>query len=69
MKKNEVKLNVKDKSVLTFLKIELFDRSQMSGKVLLNTYIYQSEKYDDVAIKLVLKDFSVCLTSDDSSVN
>lgn len=100
----KVKLNVKDKSVLTFLlerlleyrpdersgmrdmrdvsvyhlmrdemffkkecgievgetvKIELFDRAQMSGKELLNTYVYEAEKYDDVAIKLVLKDFSV----------
>jgi len=100
----KVKLNVKDKSVATFLeerllgykpderngingirensayhlmqdemffkkecgieigetvKIELFDRAQMSGKELLNTYVYEAEEYDDVAIKLVLKDFSV----------
>jgi hypothetical protein len=100
----ETKLNVKDKSVATFLeerllgykpderngmngmrensayhlmrdemffkkecgieagekvKIELFDRSQMSGKELLNIYVYEAEKYDDVAIKLVLKNFSV----------
>lgn len=41
------------------VKIELFDRAQMSGKELLNTYVYEAEKYDDVAIKLVLKDFSV----------
>jgi hypothetical protein len=102
--KMETKLNVKDKSVATFLeerllgykpddrngmngmrensayhlmkdemffkkecgieigetvKIELFDRAQMSGKELLNTYVYEAEKYDDVAVKLVLKDFSV----------
>lgn len=43
------------------VKIELFDRAQMSGKELLNTYVYEAEKYDDVAIKLVLKDFSVYL--------
>lgn len=100
----ETKLNVKDKSVATFLeerllgyksderngmngmrensayhliqpemffkkecgieigetvKIELFDWAKMSGKELLNTYIYEAEKYDDVAIKLVLKEFSV----------
>lgn len=102
--KMEAKLNVKDKSVQTFLeerllgykpderngmggmrdgsayhlmrdemffkkecgievgetvKIELFDRAQMSGKELLNAYVYEAEKYDDVAIKLVLKDFSI----------
>lgn len=43
------------------VKIELFDRSKMSGKELLNTYVYEAEKYDDIAIKLVLIDFSVSL--------
>ena len=100
----EVKLNVKDKSVATFLeerllgykaddrngmgnmrdgsayhlmrdemffkkdcgiaigetvKIELFDRAQMSGKELKNIYIYKAEQYDDVAIKMVLDNFTV----------
>lgn len=41
------------------VKIELFDRAQMSGRELLNTYVYEAEKYDDIAIKLVLKDFFV----------
>lgn len=100
----EVKLNVKDKSVATFLeerllgykandknvmngrfddsayhlmrdemffkkdcgievgetvKIELFDRSQMSGKELKNIYTYKAEQYDDVAIKMVLENFTI----------
>ena len=41
------------------VQIELFDRAQMSGKELLNTYIYKAESYDDVAIRLVLIDFYV----------
>ena len=100
----EVKLNVKDKSVATFLedrllsykpndrngmngihessayhlmrdemffkkdcgiavgetvKIELFDRAQMSGKGLNNIYVYKAEQYDDVAIKMVLDNFTI----------
>ena len=103
----EVKLNVKDKSVQTFLeerllgykaddrngmgsmrdgsayhlmkdemffkkdcgiavgetvKIELFDRTQMSGKELKNIYIYKAEQYDDVAIKMVLDNFTIELS-------
>lgn len=41
------------------VKIELFDRSQETRKELINTYIYRCEKYDDIAIKLVLIDFKV----------
>ena len=41
------------------LKIELFDKARMSGKELVNTYIYKAESYDDVAIKMVLDDFKV----------
>lgn len=43
------------------IRFELFDRGHMSGKELINTYTYIAENYDDVAIKLVCKDFSVCL--------
>lgn len=38
---------------------ELTDQSYGAKTKLLNTYIYQSEKYDDVGIKLKLIDFSV----------
>lgn len=98
----QIKLNVKDKSVQTFLeerligykpdernrspydsspyhlmqkemlfkidcgigvgesvKIELLDRTQMSNRELKNVYIYKAEKYDDVAIKMVLDGFTI----------
>lgn len=41
------------------VKIELFDRAQFSGKELVNTYIYRACEYDDIAIKLVLEEFTV----------
>ena len=41
------------------IKIELLDRAQNSGRQLKNTYIYKAEEYDDVAIKMVLKDFGI----------
>lgn len=41
------------------VKIELFDRANMSGKELVNHYIYTAKKYDDVALKMVLSDFKV----------
>ena len=40
-------------------KIEIFDRSQLSGKELVNQYTYRCEKYDDVALKMVLLDFNI----------
>ena len=39
------------------VKIELFDHSKMSGKELINHYTYTAEKYDDLALKMVLSDF------------
>jgi len=41
------------------VKIELFDRANMSSKELINHYTYTAEKYDDVALKMVLSDFKV----------
>ncbi len=41
------------------VKIELFDLAKMSGKELINHYTYTAEKYDDVALKMVLSDFTV----------
>ena len=41
------------------ISIELFDIARGSGRELVNTYIYQAEEYDDVSIKMVLKDFKV----------
>lgn len=38
---------------------ELSDEAAGSGKKLLNTYTYMSEKYDDVGIKLKLIDFKL----------
>lgn len=38
---------------------ELSDEAAGSGTKLLNTYTYQSEKYDDVGIKLKLIDFRI----------
>jgi hypothetical protein len=41
------------------LKIELFDRSSTSE--LVNNYTYIAEEYDDLAVKMVLIDFTVAL--------
>lgn len=38
---------------------ELQDRAAGSGKALVNTYVYESEQYDDVGIRLKLIDFKV----------
>lgn len=40
---------------------QLEDRSVMSKKPLVNTYTYQAEQYDNVGIKLVLKDFKISI--------
>jgi hypothetical protein len=45
------------------IKIELYDRSHISGKDLTNIYLYKAEKYDDVAIKMVLTNFSIELNN------
>jgi len=47
------------------VKIELLDTAVMSRKTLRNTYTYQAEQYDDVAIKMVLKAFKVELTENE----
>lgn len=41
------------------VRIELFDTARMSGKGLVNIYIYKAEQYDDVAIKMILEHFSI----------
>lgn len=55
-----------DIKVGEIVKIELYDHSRMTGKELINTYIYKAEEYDDIAIKMVLKDFGVALKKESS---
>jgi len=43
------------------IRIQLFDESRNTSKELVNTYIYEAVKYDDVSIKMVLVDFNVKL--------
>ena len=38
---------------------ELFDESRMTGKKLINTYIYGVTDYDSISVRLVLIDFKV----------
>ena len=46
------------------IQIQLFDVAEKSRKVLINKYIYEIEPYDDVAVKIVLKDFDVQLSEE-----
>lgn len=48
------------------VKIELFDRANNSEKELVNHYTYTAEKYDDVALKMVLTEFKVETKQSDS---
>lgn len=50
-------------SIGQILVFEIKDQARYSQRFLKNTYIYEAQKFDDVSIKLVLKEFKVELES------